>query len=222
MNNYLTYKVSNTTSQKKIAAESSVSSFNRRENKDAVSKRKDFLRRLLSKEDSDCGYQSEDAYKSFANKFQSRKSSDLSYKTSTKKDLPDLQTDEYPEHDEVFTHSRKVHVDNKNETNTCFSTHCQHSQCQQCMIDMLWKNRIREQVRLPLYRETSEVIQKLQTVFGEDLFRTVYNTLISQWEGNDSDCIPSVIKNVTDSLNFSQLQHLPLMMQLIQLDLITK
>lgn len=179
---------------------------------------------LLDNDESDRGYQSEEILKTGV----TGKISELSVmKTSTKKNFEcaDFEIDESVLNDEVFQkNSGKPLPSSKKTANVGHdTTECCHSQCQQCMLDMLWKNRIKGVIG-PITEsgQRRELIRKLQSIFGTDLFDDVYDAMISNWEASENNYSPKCIRDIARSLNYSQLQHLPLMMQLIQLDLIPK
>ncbi|GBM07397.1 Serine/threonine-protein kinase Nek1 [Araneus ventricosus] len=99
---------------------------------------------------------------------------------------------------------------------------CQHSQCHQCMLDMLWKNRIRCYVEGSVNTdEYSRLRNKLFFLYKEDLFDKIYQSLLWDWGGNKNAPSPNILK-MMQSLNYEQVQSLPLMMQLVQLDLFLK
>lgn len=174
-------------------------------------------------DESDRGYQSAEILKTGV----SGKFSELSVmKTSTKKnfDCPNFEIDESIFNDEVFHKNSGKLPSSKKPANVGHDTsECCHSQCQQCMLDMLWKNRIKGVIG-PITESghRRELIQKLQAIFGTDLFDDVYDAMISNWEASENNYSPKCISDIAKSLNYSQLQHLPLMMQLIQLDLVPK
>ncbi|XP_055927370.1 uncharacterized protein LOC129958739 [Argiope bruennichi] len=99
---------------------------------------------------------------------------------------------------------------------------CQHSQCHQCMLDMLWKNRIRCYVEGSINTdEYSRLRNKLILLYKEDLFEKIYQSLLLDWEENKNTPSPNLL-SMMQSLNYEQVQSLPLMMQLVQLDLFLK
>lgn len=98
---------------------------------------------------------------------------------------------------------------------------CQHSNCHQCVLDMLWSNRIRSNARAPMDTdEYSKLKDKLLMVFKKDLFKKVYQSLLYDWEGTDVAASKEAFQSILSSLTYEQVQSLPLMMQLIQLDLL--
>lgn len=98
---------------------------------------------------------------------------------------------------------------------------CQHSNCHQCVLDMLWSNRIRSNARSPMDTdEYSKLKDKLLMVFKKDLFKKVYQSLLYDWEGTDVAASKEAFQSILSSLTYEQVQSLPLMMQLIQLDLL--
>ncbi|XP_035222112.1 uncharacterized protein LOC118194996 [Stegodyphus dumicola] len=103
-------------------------------------------------------------------------------------------------------------------------TLCHHSsRCHQCVLGMLWKNRIRRNDGIYVDAdERSSLRNKLRSVFKGELFNTVYQALILNWEGNELEFLRVSSESLLNSLNYDQTQHLPLMMQLIQLDLLKK
>lgn len=213
---YMTYKVSDPITLKRTKILNSSS---------CGPNRRPLARRLKSDprpklcDESDRGYQSEEALKYISGRFSDLEISEDVPKSSTKIniDASSFEIDAFDETDEVFDNvipEEKVDLDESEKVNH----ECSHSQCQQCMLDMLWKNRIRYVTRSPESGKRSELIRKLQAIFGRDLFDSIYNVMISNWDTGENS--PTVLNDITHSLSYSQLQNLPLMMQLIQLDLV--
>ncbi|GFS54721.1 hypothetical protein TNIN_484161 [Trichonephila inaurata madagascariensis] len=107
-------------------------------------------------------------------------------------------------------------VFNKDSKSTCLHN---HSQCHQCMLDTLWKNRIRWYVNGSVnYVEYYRLRNKLFSIYKKELFTKLYESLTYGWEGNEDPTFQSLV----DSLNYEQVQSLPLMMQMVQLDQLMK
>ncbi|KAG8179992.1 hypothetical protein JTE90_007960 [Oedothorax gibbosus] len=100
--------------------------------------------------------------------------------------------------------------------------HCRHSQCYQCVLGIMWRNRIRSKARGSVDSdEYLELKEKLLMVFKKDLFNKVYESLMYDWELTHVNA-SNVFQGILSSLTYEQVQSLPLMMQLIQLDLLTR
>lgn len=98
--------------------------------------------------------------------------------------------------------------------------HCRHTQCHRCVLGMLWRNRIRPNARGTVDTdEYFELKDKLLLVFKNDLFNKVYDSLRYDWELTHANA-SNVLQDIQSSLTYEQVQSLPLMMQLIQLDLL--
>ncbi|XP_042902839.1 uncharacterized protein [Parasteatoda tepidariorum] len=127
-----------------------------------------------------------------------------------------------PNNSEQF-HEGMKHPEAKTAHDSILSnqTHCDHSQCNQCLLDMMWKNRIRGCVDLSNSNgDYLRLKTKLLLIFGHDLFQKIYESLLHEWERNESNFTQTSIQSFAKLLNYEQVQHLPLMMQLIQLDLV--
>ncbi|GIY68349.1 hypothetical protein CEXT_593661 [Caerostris extrusa] len=97
---------------------------------------------------------------------------------------------------------------------------CHHSQCHRCMLDMLWRNRIRYCVQGSVNAdEYRRLRHKLLTLYKEKLFKQIHQSLLRDWERNEN---PNNLLSMMHSLNYEQVQSLPLMMQLVQLDILMK
>ncbi|XP_054708464.1 serine/threonine-protein kinase Nek4-like [Uloborus diversus] len=70
--------------------------------------------------------------------------------------------------------------------------------------------------------ERTKFENKLKDLFGVALFDQLYEALYSRWETRELEESESAVKTIIDSLNYKQIQSLPLMMQLIQLDILKK
>ncbi|GFQ96025.1 hypothetical protein TNCT_390221 [Trichonephila clavata] len=151
--------------------------------------------------DIDCGYQSEDTrFVSFKNPMNTN-----------------LGSSHQPDENGVAN----KHL--KSVASKCLHHRCQPSQCHQCMLDTLWKNRIRWYVNGAVNSvEYYRLRNKLFSIYKKELFAKLYESLANGWEGNEDPTSSSAFQSWVDSLNYDQVQSLPLMMQMVQLDQLMK
>ncbi|GFU98967.1 hypothetical protein TNCV_3382121 [Trichonephila clavipes] len=159
--------------------------------------------------DIDCGYQSEDT------RLVSLKNP---MNTNSGSSQPSIIPDE-----NGYVGYKVSNKDSKSAASKCLHNHCQHSQCHQCMLDTLWKNRIRWYVNGSVnYAEYYRLRNKLFSIYKKELFTKLYESLTYGWEGNEDPTSNSAFQSLVDSLNYEQVQSLPLMMQMVQLDQLMK
>lgn len=151
---------------------------------------------------------------------------------SSHSDSLECNTTQFEKMNQAFINEENSYVGSKVVTNKGSKSvasnkdlhnHCQHSQCHQCMLDMLWKNRIQCYVNGSVnYDEYYRLRYKLFLIYKKELFVKIYESLTCGWEGNEDPTSTHAFQSLVDSLNYEQVQSLPLMMQMVQLDHLMK
>ncbi|GFU12508.1 hypothetical protein NPIL_455051 [Nephila pilipes] len=162
--------------------------------------------------DSDCGYLSEETRLVSIN---SPINADSGSSSS------DAMSD-YEKMNQAFIldeNNRVANKDSKLDASNKGLHNCQHSQCHQCMLDMLWKTRIRCPINGSVNPgEYYRLRYKLCSIYERELFGKIYESLSRGWEGNEDPTSTNAFRKLVHSLNYEQVQNLPLMLQLVQLD----